>query len=220
MRKTPRNRHKAPLMPIPVEGAFDRLAVDCLGPLPESTRGNRYVVVFCDALTRWCEAFPVPSIDAPTIARLLVDEILCRHSAPRTLLSDRGSNFLSTLIKEVCQLMNTKKINTSSYHPATDGMVERMNNTIAESISMFVSSNQKDWDFFIPSILFAYRVSPCVSTGDSPFYLLYGREPRLPPDVSLLPPTEVSSSIVEHRNRIVQQVETAQSIARCNIQRS
>lgn len=220
MRKTPHNRHKAPLMPIPVEGAFDRLAVDCLGPLPESTRGNRYVVVFCDALTRWCEAFPVPSIDAPTIARLLVDEILCRHSAPRTLLSDRGSNFLSTLIKEVCQLMNTKKINTSSYHPATDGMVERMNNTIAESIFMFVSSNQKDWDFFIPSILFAYRVSPCVSTGDSPFCLLYGRERRLPPDVSLLPPTEVSSSIVEYRNRIVQQVETAQSTARCNIQRA
>lgn len=220
MRKTPRNRHKAPLMPIPVEGAFDRLAVDCLGPLTTSAQGNRYVVVFCDAFTRWSEAFPVPSIDAPTIARLLVDEILCRHGAPRTLLLDRGSNFLSVLIKEVCKLINTRKINTSSYHPQSDGMVERFNNTLAESISMFVSSNQKDWDLFIPSILFAYRVSPCVSTGDSPFYLLYGREPRLPPDVSLLPQADVSTSIAEHRSRIVRQLETAHSIAQRNVQRA
>ena len=220
MRKTPRNRHKAPLMPIPVEGAFDRLAVDCLGPLPTSAQGNRYVVVFCDAFTRWSEAFPVPSIDAPTIARLLVDEILCRHGAPRTLLSDRGSNFLSVLIKEVCKLINTRKINTSAYHPQSEGMVERFNNTLAESISMFVSSNQKDWDLFIPSILFAYRVSPCVSTGDSPFYLLYGREPRLPPDVSLLPQADFCTSIAEHRSRIVRQLETAHSIAQLNVQRA
>ena len=53
-------------MPIPVEGAFDRLSVDCLGPFPPTDRGQRYLVVFCDALTRWTEAFPVPSIDAPT----------------------------------------------------------------------------------------------------------------------------------------------------------
>ena len=220
MRKSPRNRHKAPLLPIPVQDAFDRLACDIIGPFPPSKSGNRYVVVFSEYLTKWVEAFPVSSIEAPVIARLLVDEIFARHGAPRTLLSDRGSNFLSSLVAEVCRLLNTKKVNTTAYHPQTDGLVERFNNTLAEAISSFVCSNQQDWDIYIPAILFAYRTSPCVSTGDSPFYLLYGREPRLAPDVSLLPPTNLSASVEEHRARIVRQIETAHSIARSNIART
>lgn len=109
IKKSPKRRHTAPELFIPVEGAFDRVEVDCLGPFPVSNSGNRYIVVFSDYLTRYPEAFAVPSIDAPTIADLLVNEILPRHGAPRTLLSDRGSNFLSSLVKEVCFLMDTKK---------------------------------------------------------------------------------------------------------------
>lgn len=75
MRKSPRNRHKAPLLPIPVQDAFDRVACDIIGPFPVSKAGNRYVVVFSEYLTKWCECFPVPSIEASVIARLLVDEI-------------------------------------------------------------------------------------------------------------------------------------------------
>ena len=214
MRKSPRNRHKAPQLPIPVQDAFDRLACDIIGPFPPSKLGNRYVVVFSEYLTKWVEAFPVPSIEAPVIARLLVDEIFTRHGAPRTLLSDRGSNFLPSLVTEVCRLLNTKKVNTTAYHPQTDGLVER------EAISSYVSSNQLDWDVYIPAILFAYRTSPCVSTGDTPFYLLYGREPRLAPDVSLLPPSQLSSSVEEHRARIARRIEAAQSIVRANIART
>ena len=109
MRKSPRNRHKAPLLPIPVQDAFDRVACDIIGPFPVSKAGNRYVVVFSEYLTKWVECFLVPSIEASVIARLLVDEIFCRQGAPRTRLSDRGSNFLSSLVSEVCKLLNTKK---------------------------------------------------------------------------------------------------------------
>lgn len=220
MRKSPRNRHKAPLLPIPVQDAFDRVACDIIGPFPVSKAGNRYVVVFSEYLTKWVECVPVPSIEASMIARLLVDEIFCRHGAPRTLLSDRGSNFLSSLVSEVCKLLNTKKVNTTAYHPQTNGLVERFNNTLAEAISSFVSSNQQDWDVYIPAIQFAHRTSPSVTTGDSPFYLLYGREPRLPPDVSLLPATQLSALVNEHCARIVRQIETSQSIARSNIARA
>ena len=97
MRKSPRNSKKAPLLPIPVEGAFDRVAVDVLGPFPPSSKGSKYFVVFTDYLSRWVEAFPVPSVDATVIARLLIDEIISRHGAPRVLLSDRGTNFLSKI---------------------------------------------------------------------------------------------------------------------------
>ena len=201
-------------------GAFDRLAVDCLGLFPLSNAENRYVVVFTEYLTRWPEAFAVPNTDARTIARLLVNRIVLTHSAPRTLLFDRGKNFLSSLVRSVCELLNTKKVNTTAYHPQTDGLVERFNHTLCQSVSMYVSRDQKDWDTHLPAILFGFRVSPHETTGDSPFYLLYGREPRLPVDVSLLPPSQVSNFVREHRARIVQTSEEAHAIARKNIQRT
>ncbi|XP_028417823.1 uncharacterized protein LOC114542487 [Dendronephthya gigantea] len=178
--------------------------------------------LFSDYLTRWPEAFAVSTIEASVIAKLLVNEIFCRHGAPKTLLSDRGKNFLSKLIREVCGLLDIKKLNTTAYHPQTDGLVERFNSIISQSLSMYVSANQKDWDEFLPSILFAYRTSPQATTGDSPFYLLYGREPRLPIDVNILPPQtdKLSTSIAEHRARIVSQLEEAQRLAKANTERT
>ena len=207
MRKPPRNSEKAPLLPIPV-GAFDRVAVDVLGPFPPSSDGSRFLV-FSDYLTRWVEAFPVASVQATVIARLLVDEIISRHGAPRVLLSDRGTNFLSKIVEEVCNLFQNQKINTSSYHPQTDGLVERFNSTLCQSLSTYVSKNQKDWDEFIPLILFAHRTSVLDETGDSPFYVLYGREPRLPIDLKYLPAAadDLSTSVLDYRKRVVEKVE-------------
>ena len=78
MKKTPRTTAKAPLLPIPVEGPFDRVAVDCVGLLSR-----------CIFLTRWSEAFAVPCIKAPVIANLFINQIMTRHDAPRTLLFDK-----------------------------------------------------------------------------------------------------------------------------------
>ena len=91
--------------------------------------------MFSDYLTKWPEAFAVPTIDAHVIAKLFVHEIIGRHGAPRTLLSDRGQNFLSKLLKEICRLVNTVKVFTTSYHPQTDGLVERLNGTLVQSLS-------------------------------------------------------------------------------------
>ena len=81
---------------------------------------------------------------------------------------------------------------------------------------MFVSKNKKDWNVFAPAALFAFRTLPSESTGETPFYLLYGREARLPMDVSLLPPGDPTSSIAKHRHRIVKNIEIAQNMARDN----
>ncbi|XP_028403387.1 uncharacterized protein LOC114526084 [Dendronephthya gigantea] len=85
---------------------------------------------------------------------------------------------------------------------------------------MYVSTNQKDWDEHLPQVLFAYRVSPNATTGESPFYLLYGREPRLPMDVSLLPPTNLSPSVAKHRARIVTTLEEVKQLIQSNTQRA
>lgn len=203
-RKTPRHGTKAPLTPLPpAVRPFERLAVDCVGPLPKSRSGNKYLVVFSDYLTRWPEVYCTPSIEAPVIAKLLVDEIIPRHGAPECLLSDLGSNFTSALVSEVCRLGNIGRLRTSSYHPQTDGLVEKLNGTLIQMLSMYTNAKQTTWDEFVPAVLFAYRVSRQESVGYSPFHLLYGRHARLPLASDLLSPLEGYSGPKEHLDTVL-----------------
>ena len=169
----------SPLTPIPVNGPFDRVGVDVI-QFPTSSRGNKYAVVFMDYLTKWPEVFPTPDQTAATIANLLVREIVARHGVPSELLSDRGQAFLSELLKEVQVVLGYKKVNTTAYHPQTDGLVERFNRTLINMLAKTVERDGKDWDQRLPFVLFAYRASQQMSTQESPFFLLYGRDPRLP----------------------------------------
>ena len=75
------------------------------------------MIISTDYLTKLVEAFAIKDYSAPTTARFFFEEIICRYSAPRKLLSDRGKNFLSVVVKCVCRLVNTAKVNTTSYHP-------------------------------------------------------------------------------------------------------
>ena len=180
---------KPPLTPIPVGGPFDRIGVDVL-QLPTSSRGNQYAVVFIDYLTKWPEVFATKDQTAFTIGKLLVENIVSRHGVPSEILSDRGAAFLSGLFQEIYRLMGIHKVNTTAYHPQTDGLVERFNRTLLEMLSKTASKNGKDWDTRLPYVLFAYRVSMQPSTGESPFYLLYGRDARLPTDEVLAAPLD------------------------------
>ena len=114
-----------PLTPIPVTGPFDRVGVDVI-QFPRSKDGNKYAIVFMDYLTKWPEVFAVPDQTANTIARLLVEEIVSRHGVPSEVLSDRGKAFLSGLMEEVSKLLGFHRVNTTAYHPQTDGLVERL----------------------------------------------------------------------------------------------
>ena len=104
----------------------------------------------------------------------------CRHGAPQELLSDRGANFLSDLVLEVCKLSDIKKGNTSGYHPQTKGLCERFNSTLIQMLSNTVERYGHDWDRHLSYVLYAYRVSVQESTKESPFFLLYGRDSTLP----------------------------------------
>ena len=173
---------RAPLSPIPVSGPFDRVGVDII-QFPRTKRGNRYAVVFIDYLTKWPEAFAVPDQSSATVAKLLVE--VSRHGVPSEVLSDRGQAFLSGLMKEVALLLGFHKINTTAYHPQTDGLVERYNKTAM--LAKTVEKGGAEWDEKLPYVLFAYRAAQQSSTKESPFYLVYGRDPWLPVPAVLSP---------------------------------
>ena len=146
-RKGPGRAKRPKLQPIPVGGPFHMVGVDVL-QLPLSFHGNQYASVYMDYLTKWPEVFVVADQKAETIARLLVEEVISRHGVPEHLLSDRGPNFLSMLVQEICKLVGTTKINTSGYHPQCDGLVERFNGTL---INMFAQKCWEVWTRLGPS---------------------------------------------------------------------
>ena len=173
---------RAPMIPLPImEEPFQRIAMDIVGPLPRSRAGNRYVLVICDYATRYPEAVPLKSIDTEHVAEALVT-FFSRVGIAREILTDQGSNFVSQLMTEVYRLLQVHPIKTSPYHPQTDGLVERFNQTLKAMLRK-TAAEAKDWDKLLPYVLFAYREVPQASTGFSPFELLYGRPVRGPLDV-------------------------------------
>ena len=166
-------RAKMVSMPL-IEQPFQRIAMDVVGPLPCTQRGNRFILSICDYAMRYPEAIALPSVEAPRVAKELVN-LFSHVGVPDEILTDQGTNFMSSLLEEIYCLLHIKRIRTTPYHPQTDGVVERFNGTLKGMLRKFVSRNEKDWDQYLPYLLFAYREVPQETTGFSPFELLYGR---------------------------------------------
>ncbi|KAG6922147.1 hypothetical protein G0U57_003603, partial [Chelydra serpentina] len=134
---TPAGVRRAPLVPLPVVGIpLERVAMDLVGPFPKSKAGYQYIFVLMDYATRFPEAIPLRSITARTIAAELV-KIFARVGLPREILTDQGTNFTSKLFRQVCALLGITKLQTSVYHPQTDGLVERFNRTLKGMLRRF-----------------------------------------------------------------------------------
>ncbi|CAF1061840.1 unnamed protein product [Brachionus calyciflorus] len=143
-------------------------------------RENYYLKLF---KIKWAVAFAIENIEAKKVAKIFIQEIVTRHSAPGKLLSDQGRQFMSKLIKEICEYMKTNKLSTTPYHPKTNGLTERFNKTLCQILASYSNEHQSDWDEYINVALFAYRVSQQEKTLKTPFEVLYGRTPRLPTEV-------------------------------------
>ena len=145
--------------------------MDIFGPVDKSKSGNCYMLVITDYATKYPEVFPLKSVKAKAVAFSLV-QFFSRVGFPREILTDQGTNFMSMLLKQVHQLLGIKGVSTTSYHPQTDGLTERFNQTLKQILCKFINVTGSDWDQWLPYLLFAYRDVPQASTGFSPFKLL------------------------------------------------
>ena len=207
-----------PPTPIPVAGPFDCLGVDVI-QFPKAQSGKQYAVVFVDYLTKRPTVFATKDQTALTIAKLFVEHIVSRHGVPMQLLSDRGPAFLSSLMKEICSIMGVKKVNTTAYHPQTDGLVERFNRTLTDMLAKKVATNGLDWDQHLPYVLFAYRASVQESTQETPFYLLYGRDPRLPSPLAMdEDPSRQQVDLCVYTTEVTERFQAAWELAQESVQ--
>ena len=138
------------------------------------------MLVICNYATRFPVAVLLRSIEAEKIAEELI-RLFARVGIPNEILTDQGSNFTSQLLSELYRLLHVHPIRTSPYHPQTDGLVERFNQTL--KMMKTTGEDGKDWDKLLPYLLFAYWEVPQDSTGFSLYELLYGRSMRGPLDV-------------------------------------
>ena len=172
---------KVPLGEMPLMSEpFERIAVDLIGPIkPITEQGSRYILTIVDFATRYPEAIPLKSIETERVAEALMS-VFCRLGFPKEVLSDRGSQFTSELMKEISRLISMKQLFTTPYNPRCNGLVEKINGTLKSMLRKMCQEKPQDWDRYIQAVLFAYREVPQTSTGFSPFELLYGRTVRGP----------------------------------------
>lgn len=213
------NPAKPPMQALPPAKKFERWHIDILGPLYKTKEGNEYILLCVDAYSRWVEGFPLKTQSAEETARVLFKEIFSRYGAPKVLFSDRGRNFMSKLVNALCEIFDITQHHTSAYHPKTNGLVERQNSTLAQSLRAHCGNAQEKWPDLISSILMAYRKSPSMhSTEFSPFLLLFGEEMNLPYDVALDPLESMAKDAKAYIREFLANMRVFDKIAKENIE--
>lgn len=216
-KKGPSSRNKGPLQTYNVGAPFERVAVDILGPLPVSSSGNKYVLVFADYFTKWPEAIPVPDQKAETVAEALITNVVSRFGVPLEIHSDQGRNFIAEVFHKMWEILGTNQTQTTALHPQSDGMVERFNRTILHYLSKFVDANQRNWDSLLPLFLLSYRSATHQTTGQTPAVMMLGRELRLPVDLMFGQPPNSTATVPEYIDNLRERMNIIHEFARKNL---
>ncbi|XP_068203542.1 uncharacterized protein [Palaemon carinicauda] len=174
---------KASLSPIPSLGEpFEHVVIDVVGPLPRSKVGSEYILTIIDRLTRYPEAIPLKSQKARVIAKHLIN-YFSRFGLPKTIQSDRGTNFLSKLLLPQFKNFGIEHKPSTPYHSESQGIVERFHQTLKAMIRKMCNEKVGLWEEYLPYLLFAVRSIPNETTNFAPFNLVFAHKVRGPLDL-------------------------------------
>ena len=181
-KKTPHVQGQAPLPPIITSSPLEVVGVHFLH-LEKSSVGFEYILLLTDHFTRYTQAYPTKNKAAKTAANHLYNDFILRFDRPCKILHDQGGEFKNNLFKNLAKLLGIQNLRTTPYHPQTNGLTERMNQTV---LSMLRNLRCKSsWKNHLSKVIYAYNCTRHSSTGYLPYYLMFGRKPRLPIDLIL-----------------------------------
>ena len=178
-KKTP----PAPLCSLPIcEGPNERVHMDLFGPLKSRTpEGNKYVIVMTDAYTKVVELDAIPDKTAETVAKAFFEKWICRYSVPIQLVTDQGREFCNQVLDGLCELLGIKHRKTTAYRPQTNSSAESFNRSMKKYLTAMLDNTETlDWEAKLAMLQFSYNCHVHRSTMETPFFLTYLHDPRLP----------------------------------------
>ncbi|KAF1384199.1 hypothetical protein PFLUV_G00139860 [Perca fluviatilis] len=175
-------KDKTQCNPIEVSEPFELVGMDPVGKLAVTPRGHTYICVMIGYMTKWVEVYPIQAKKAELVAEFIIDFFYC-HGAPKGILTDGGKEFVNKINFSLCEQLDIKLSLCSPYHPQTNGLVEKVSGTIQGALRKMVKDHPNNWDLYIKPTVFGLRTKMQRTTKRSPFYLLYGREARYPPEI-------------------------------------
>lgn len=161
----------------PPKGRFEHIHLDLVGPFPTSNNCNS-ILTLVERFTRWPEAYPVQDTTAHTIAKTLYTQYVPRFGVPLTITTDQGPQFESNLFSEFSKFLGAHKIHTTTYHPQSNGLVERLHRSL--KTALIARKNTINWFDEIPIILLGFRSAIKEDLKCSSAELVYGQPLRLP----------------------------------------
>jgi len=163
---------------------FIKITLDFAGPFPRATRtGNTMLLIAVDYHSGWVELKAMRAATAENTVKFLRDTFVYRTGMFLEMVCDRGSQFTSSLTQEFLKLISSKMIRISTFHPMANGKAERMVKTVKSIIAKYCTPNQKNWDEQLGAIQFAINTSPHKSLNESPYAIVYNRQPILPGEI-------------------------------------
>ena len=142
--------------------------------------GCNQVLVMIDHFTKYAEAVPCITASAEETCDHLINTWIARHGYPMTFQSDNGTAFVGELTKELMRRSQVAQAHSTTYHPQTNGLVERQNRTLVSMLRVYCSRYMTDWDRYLPQVMGAYKSTQHSTTGVSPHMMLTGHEKSLP----------------------------------------
>lgn len=151
----------------------------------KGTGGFENVLVLTDVFTKFTQAVPTRNQKAKTVANILLKEWIIRFGIPQRIHSDQGRSFENEVIHELCDMYGVLKTKTLPYYPEGNSVCERFNRTLHNLLCTLPQNRKRRWPELLPELVYAYNCTPHATTGYSPYFLFFGREPVLPVDMTL-----------------------------------
>ena len=157
-------------------------------------KSHRYIVTMMDVYSRYLIASPVKNHKASTVSRCLYESVAAYFGAPRSILSDRGTEFTGMIWESLAQLLGAKIKLTSLYYPQGNSVIERSHRTLSNMLrTMLLERKGEDWSTLLPTVMSYMNSMSQEKTEVSACEVLFGHNPNLPSDISYIPVTSLSN---------------------------